>query len=128
MSARDRTPSLLILGTDTGVGKTLVTALLVRKLRLEGVDVRPYKPVASGMVQRDGVPIWEDPFFLAAAAAISEPEAGTYRLTQPLSPHQAARIDGVTIDVERITDRVAELRANHACVPSWRASEESWFR
>jgi adenosylmethionine-8-amino-7-oxononanoate aminotransferase len=114
-SARE-TPSLLILGTDTGVGKTVVTALLTRALAQHGVDVAPFKPVASGVALRHEERIWEDTSFLAAAAGVPEDAVGMYRLAEPLSPHLAARIDGVRIDLDAIAGRVSELRAGHDCV------------
>jgi dethiobiotin synthetase len=40
--------SLFITGTDTGVGKTIVTALLALHLQSQGVDVAVMKPLASG--------------------------------------------------------------------------------
>ena len=109
-------PSLVVVGTDTGVGKTVVTALFARAYRRAGVRVAAYKPVASGAVIRDGMRVWEDTTFLAAAAGTTEPEAGTYRLVEPLSPHLAAATDGVTIDLSVIADRVAALRSSHAAV------------
>ncbi len=79
-----------VTGTDTDIGKTLVSAMLVI-----GLDAGYFKPVQSGLeaetdtewVRRiTGLP---DHYFV--------PE--TYRLTRPLSPHAAAEIDGVRIDM-----------------------------
>src|SRR4051812_26779012 len=41
-------PGLFITGTDTGVGKTYVAALIARELRRQGYNVGVYKPVATG--------------------------------------------------------------------------------
>ena len=50
---------LFITGTDTGVGKTYVTAALARLLRQQGREVRVCKPVATGAVQgHDGPEGW----------------------------------------------------------------------
>lgn len=49
-----RGPALAIVGTDTNVGKTVVTAALVLALRRAGVDALPWKPVASGGVKHGG--------------------------------------------------------------------------
>lgn len=82
---------LFITGTDTGVGKTLVAAIL-----MAGLEGAYWKPVQSGLEEitdtewvrnRTGLP--ETRFF---------PE--TYRLRLPLSPHASAAHDGVRIDLD----------------------------
>ncbi|HEX5282067.1 MAG TPA: dethiobiotin synthase [Micropepsaceae bacterium] len=85
--------TLIVTGTDTGVGKTVVAAMLVLAL-----DAFYWKPVQSGLT--DGT----DTDTVAALTGISGtrllPEA--YRLREPLSPHRAAELDGVTIDPARL--------------------------
>jgi len=49
-----RRRALAIIGTDTGVGKTVVTGALVLALRRAGLEAIPWKPVASGGVVRHG--------------------------------------------------------------------------
>ena len=53
-------PGLFITGTDTGVGKTVVTAALARQWCNDGVKVGAYKPACSGAVEGESGPIWED--------------------------------------------------------------------
>ena len=54
-------PGLIVVGTDTGVGKTTVTAAIIRRLRQDGLRVGGYKPVASGGVRgAEGQMVWED--------------------------------------------------------------------
>ncbi|MEA5442948.1 dethiobiotin synthase [Cyanobium gracile] len=84
---------LVVCGTDTDVGKTVVSALLV-----QGLGAQYWKPVQSGMegggdtgrvLQLLGLPperVW--------------PEA--YRLTAPVSPHWAAERDGLSLDPARL--------------------------
>lgn len=92
--------NVVVAGTDTGIGKTVLSALMV--LLLDGCY---WKPVQSGLEEETdsdavrrltGLP--EDRFL---------PEA--YRLSRPLSPDQSARFDGVEIDPARLavpdTDR-----------------------
>ncbi len=84
---------LLVTGTDTGVGKTLVSALLCAAL-----DGMYWKPVQTG--SREGTDR-ETVRRLAALAAVDEiPE--TYCLPEPVSPHLAARWNGVQIRLEAI--------------------------
>jgi dethiobiotin synthetase len=84
---------LVVCGTDTDVGKTVVSALLV-----EGLGARYWKPVQSGIEgggDRDRLQA-----LLALPPQRIVPEA--YRLAAPVSPHWAAEREGVAIDPERL--------------------------
>ena len=59
---------LFITGTDTGVGKTVVTAALAAVLRADGVNVGVMKPIATGCVRRREGLVSQDAEFLAKAA------------------------------------------------------------
>ncbi|MCB2066046.1 MAG: ATP-dependent dethiobiotin synthetase BioD [Erythrobacter sp.] len=82
---------LIVTGTDTDVGKTVFAAGLAQAL-----GAAYWKPVQAGADPQT------DSQFVAALApdAVVLPEA--YCLTTPCSPHEAARIDGVTIDPARL--------------------------
>ena len=80
--------SFIVTGTDTGVGKTVFAAGLAAYL-----GARYWKPVQAGL---DSETDSETITRLAGGKAAVLPEA--YRLATPCSPHEAARIDGVTID------------------------------
>jgi dethiobiotin synthetase len=84
---------LVICGTDTDVGKTVVSALVV-----QGLGARYWKPVQSGL-EGGG-----DSGRVRALLKLGEerllPEA--YRLEAPVSPHWAAERMGLTIDPERL--------------------------
>jgi len=80
----------VVTGTDTGVGKTVFAAGLAGHL-----GVPYWKPVQAGL---DEATDRETVAALSGQRVL--PEA--YRLTTPCSPHQAAAIDGVTIDPERL--------------------------
>jgi dethiobiotin synthetase len=83
---------LFVTGTDTGIGKTMVCAWLVRNW---GADY--WKPVQSGAAEGTDA---EQVAMLAPGTTI-HPSA--YDLTAPLSPHEAARQQDVVIDLESIT-------------------------
>lgn len=83
---------LVVTGTDTGIGKSVIAAGLVALL-----GGRYWKPVQAGL--DDG----SDSETVAALAPGAVIHAEAYRLTTPCSPHQAAAIDGVTIDAARLT-------------------------
>ena len=84
-------PRFFVTGTDTGVGKTYVAALLAA-----GLGCAYWKPVQSGTDT--------DTDWVRRAAGLPVgcllPEA--YRLHEPLSPHEAARREGVVIDMARL--------------------------
>ena len=86
-----------VTGTDTGVGKTVVSVALLAMLREEGLRVAAMKPVETG-VER-GVPD-SDTARLRAAAGSEDPETLVCPivLPEPLAPWIAARRAGVTID------------------------------
>lgn len=81
----------VITGTDTGIGKTVFSAALAGALN------RPYwKPIQSGLEEET------DSEAIARLAGVPVLPEG-YRLVTPASPHLAAEIDGVTIDVQALT-------------------------
>lgn len=83
----------VITGTDTDVGKTVFAAGLAAHL-----GARYWKPVQAGLA---GATDSELVAQLVDGRATILPEA--YRLATPCSPHEAARIDRVTIDPARLT-------------------------
>ena len=80
---------LVIAGTDTDVGKTVVSALLV-----QGLGARYWKPVQSGLAEGSDSERVRQLLGLPPERIL--PEA--YRLRTPVSPHWAAEQDGVVID------------------------------
>lgn len=91
--------SLFVTGTDTGVGKTLVSASLAMLLNRRGVSVGVMKPVTAGCVLRNGTLVSEDAELLCAAAGIPmDEECAPYLLKAPLAPSIAASLEGIKID------------------------------
>ena len=84
---------LIVCGTDTDVGKTVVSALLV-----QGLGARYWKPVQSGL--DDGGDRGRLQQLLQLPAERLLPEA--YRFEAPVSPHWAAERQGLTIDPGRL--------------------------
>jgi len=101
---------IFITGTDTGVGKTIVTAVLARLLRMRGVNVGVMKPVTSGCREKGGELVSDDALLLCQAAAIPcESAVMPYLLREPLAPAEAAKIDGVRIEFSRIRESFNRL-------------------
>lgn len=84
----------LITGTDTEIGKTYVTSLLLQDLRRRGVQAAGYKPVACGDRQ--------DPRALRDASdpVMSLEEINPVYLRTPTAPHVAAAFEKTVIDPE----------------------------
>jgi len=106
---------LFITGTDTGVGKTVVTAAMAATLRADGVNVGVMKPVATGCVRRREGLVSEDAEFLAKAADAPEPleEISPIRLAEPLAPTVAAARAGVTLDLVPMWQAWDRLKKAH---------------
>lgn len=102
-----------VTGTDTGVGKTRVTAVLVRTLVEQGLRVAAMKPVAAGAEPTEAGLRNADALTLAAAANVEAPYEliNPYCLALPASPHIAAREAGVTISPEVVRERLDQLAA-----------------
>lgn len=106
--------SFFVTGTDTGVGKTLVTAALLRRLRETGVAVAGMKPVAAGVVAGAEGPANEDALLLQAESSVRHPYAtvNPWLFTPAIAPHIAAAEAGLAIDTDRIVAAHARLAAS----------------
>ena len=91
---------LFITGTGTDIGKTYVTALLVKTLRQHGYDVGYYKAAISGATTVDD----SDAGFVNKTADIGEDSELllSYLYSHAVSPHLAARWEGPPIEKEVI--------------------------
>jgi dethiobiotin synthetase len=96
--------SCFVTGTDTEVGKTLISCALLHVLKQAGVRAAGMKPVAAGAVLRDGAWHNDDADNLAAAAGVDLPAdiAVPYLLRQAAAPHIAAALEHVDIDLAHI--------------------------
>ena len=98
--------SFFVTGTDTGVGKTYVTRLILETLRREGIDAVGYKPVACG--DR------EDATELAAASGgLSLDEVNPVYLNTPVAPYVAGLLENRTIDPSELLAGFHHLAAAH---------------
>ena len=85
--------TLFITGIGTGIGKTIVSAVLTEKLKSDY-----WKPIQSGDL--DDSDTLKVKNLVSNTTSVFHTEA--YRLTQPYSPHKSAAIDGITIDLNKI--------------------------
>ena len=107
--------AVLVTGTDTGVGKTLVGSAIVATLAMRGTSVGVYKPIETGCELRSGRRYGADCERLrAAAGGCQDPgSVATYLLELPAAPLVAARAEGVTIEIERIVRDFAAIASAH---------------
>src|SRR5258706_11131473 len=82
-----------VTGIGTGIGKTIVSAVLVEKLKSDY-----WKPIQSGDLDNS------DSILVKSLISnnLSKIHPESYCLSQPFSPHKSAAIDGITIDPENI--------------------------
>ncbi|MET3375776.1 dethiobiotin synthetase [Variovorax boronicumulans] len=102
-----------VTGTDTGVGKTLVSSAMLALLAASGLRAVGMKPVAAGLDAIDGEWRNEDVERLQAAGNVDAPLAWRcpYVLKAPMSPHLAAREEGVQVALPVLLDAFERLSA-----------------
>lgn len=98
---------LFLTGTDTGVGKTHVGALLVRALRAAGLDTVGMKPICCG--DRSDAEI----LHAAADGVLPLNDVNPVWLRAPAAPYTASMVDGRPIDLDLIRETFARLRTTH---------------
>jgi dethiobiotin synthetase len=98
-------------GTDTGVGKTVVAAALVRSLVTAGHRVAVMKPIAAGADITSEGPRNADALELIRASNVAAPYGivNPYCLDLPASPHIAAAKAGIRVDLSHIENAYQQL-------------------
>jgi len=97
---------VFVTGTDTGVGKSVLSAAIVAALRARGEHVAASKPVLTGTDEPPDAGAWPPDDALLAAASGQDPEAvAPVRLGPPVSPHLAAEQAGVELEVASLLPR-----------------------
>jgi dethiobiotin synthetase len=99
----------LVTGTDTGVGKTVVTAAIVARLREQGQPVRALKPLITGLDDAPDNDWPPDHELLARVSGQRAEETMLHGFGPPVSPHLAAELAGVSLPPIRALS--AEIRA-----------------
>ena len=113
--------SVFITGTDTGVGKTVISAALVALARSRGIDAVPFKPVQTGCTGRAGAlkaPDLEFSLRMGDLNPIREERdrMAPYRFKPACSPHLAAKRAGASIKLSTISKYCRVLAKAHATV------------
>lgn len=106
--------SYFITATDTGVGKTTITAALATSIKKSGVDVGIMKPVATGVLQKTGFKS-SDVSILYHAAKVTDPESEINPIFMPLpvSPYDAGKVLDIAFDKKIIFEQFTKLKNKH---------------
>lgn len=104
-----------ISGTDTGVGKTVVTACLLALYHKRRVDLGVMKPMETGIDPECSSEANSDAKFLLAISGNQDAleEVCPIRLQPPAAPLQAARMTGQTIAIDSILENFRKLQTRH---------------
>lgn len=111
MKPDDSAKGIFVTGTDTDVGKTLVSCAFLHAFRLAGKNALGMKPVAAGCeIQPQGL-ICGDVTALCQASGAQAPIEliNPYAFEPPVAPHIAAEEAGVAIDLEHIREAYLTL-------------------
>jgi dethiobiotin synthetase len=101
---------LFVTGTDTGVGKTILSGALLAAMSAAGEPVRAHKPVVTGLDEPPDGDWPPDHELLAAAAGMAPEEVSPLRYSPAVSPHLAARLAGEEIDPAGLLTRALRAR------------------
>jgi dethiobiotin synthetase len=106
-------PGFFVTGTDTEVGKTLIAAALIHRLKDHYSVVAGFKPVVAGMNMIDGVLQNED--LMALSRAMNYPhqkdysDICPYQLKVPAAPHLVAKQEKMSLSYEHMIDSFSQL-------------------
>ena len=114
MAAADAGASFFVTGTDTGVGKTLVSCAMLHQLRARGLRALGMKPVAAGVEVTPEGPVNPDVVALRKASSWPAPlsQVNPYCFEPPVAPHLAANAAGVRIEIASILQAFQMLRGS----------------
>ena len=104
-----------VTATGTDVGKTFVTALLVKKWRDSGIDAGYYKAALSGAELRDGKWVAGDADYVKNIANLpdSQEQLVSYVYKEAVSPHLAARKEGNPVELAKVKADFEAACARH---------------
>lgn len=107
-----------VTATGTDVGKTFITALLVKKWRDSGIDAGYYKAALSGAELRDGKWVAGDADYVKRIANLpdTQEQLVSYVYKEAVSPHLAARKEGNPVELAKVKDDFDASRNRHEFV------------
>ncbi len=106
------TKKLFITGTGTDIGKTFVSALILKKLNENNKNAAYYKAAMSGNERnKDGALIPGDAVYVKTISGISQPlsQMCPYIYENAVSPHLASKIEGNPVNLDNVIDKFNEI-------------------
>jgi dethiobiotin synthetase len=94
---------LFISATDTGVGKTYISSILVEYLKNKGVNVDYIKPIETGVDEKP-----EDAYKISSILGKPWQESVIYTFKKPMSPYACSLDEKVDINVDKIVETIKE--------------------
>ena len=109
------TKCIFVTATGTDVGKTYISALIVKKLRELGYNCGYFKPALSGAIEKDGKLIPGDCDFVLKTAGIDENPLNfvSYVYKTAVSPHLASQIENNPIKIEKIKSDFEKIKQKY---------------
>ena len=107
--------NIFITATGTDIGKTYVSALIVKKMRDAGYNCGYFKPVLSGVVEKNGKLVESDCNYVAETAKIpaNADDCVTYWWKEAVSPHLASQRANQNIEIEKIKQDFIKKQAEY---------------
>ena len=109
---------LFVTGTDTGVGKTMISCLIAAAWQARGLDVGVMKPIETGDAAMPHGIFDSDGWLLRCAASSREPMTAItpWRYAEPLAPLACARSSGIELDRSQLLAAIAAMAEHHRCL------------
>lgn len=105
--------NVFVTGTDTDVGKTIVTAIIVNQLKRKGISVIPYKPIQTGAVyDAEELSAPDVAFYKKTNDLEGDVHYCTYLFEKACSPHLAAKLENVHVNLSTIEKELNTLSSN----------------
>lgn len=101
-----------IIGTNTDIGKTFISGLILKKLREDGINAGYYKAVLSGAIKdkKGLIPLDCEEVMKISGLKESYENMVSYILEKPYSPHLASEVEEVSISIEKIKKDYMRVR------------------
>ncbi|MEN8847542.1 MAG: dethiobiotin synthase [Akkermansiaceae bacterium] len=100
----DQYEGIFVTGTDTHIGKTYVSALIIEEIRKRGIKAVGLKPVSSGS-REDAERLWE-----ASGGALDLDILNPVHYQNPVAPYTAGQIEGPPLILAEMTERITAAR------------------
>ncbi len=103
--------AFFVTGSDTAVGKTLISNALLKLANEQGYKTLGLKPVSAGCYLRNGEQVNEDAWELMHSASVNleYPAVNPVALREPMAPHIAAQREGVTLNAQALAEHCRQL-------------------